>query len=639
MVHLELPNSPVPLPKFHRHGDAIRRQPARGPLPQSHSPDPGQAEASRAAPHCGVGLSLSNRRNDPWANIRVRILAVKPRSPAGFCGRLALDDEVLAVNEQCTQGMDAAEVSRLVRGPEGSIVRLALRKCTDLTYFEVVLMRADILQKNSVLEDRPSLDGSIGVTVVNGKIPGTWQAKYVKLGGGAWLGSPDWSREGQAANETCLLDGDVIWSVNDLPVRKIQKPQSALRGIPFTRVSLEIQREPQAMRRCVDIVRSQLLEDGDLDACIEYRTNLGEILKCLVARFPQHPPHMVHRTESGYAPFFDDAGAQHQSWADCGRLQSTLKSTWQVDCCDGHDWRVQGTESTPSHHLRPMGAASPCGSVDSLDAVIQRLDKASSSGDVTQRREVHAAGEEAIALTTPIVLPDTDTHEGMRADFSHSAPVVLHEFKGSDASQENGRPSHSGPRARHEVAILELGKANTSDRWLCVQRDLSWMSPRRTPGRKSRSSHRSPRSRGHVSGGRRSKDGRYRLDDSGPVHMRVPENWSPWSYAGDAAYLIAVHFQSGVENTHMCYEIQKMSIHAGHSSLPEQPEAAAWYSEGSLRQVPSLHPSPSVSPDYRSSAEAPAPQDKALSCNASAEERLTDSVSPNGGCQMWRMGI
>ena len=123
-------------------------------------------------------------------------------------------------------------------------------------------------------------------------------------------------------------------------------------------------------------------------------------------------------------------------------------------------------------------------------------------------------------------------------------------------------------------------------------------------------------------------DGRYRLDDSGPVHMRIPENWSPWSYAGDAAYLIAVHFQSGVENTHMCYEIQKTSMHGGNISLLEQPEAAAWYCEGSLPQVPSLHPSPSASPDPSPSAVVPTPQDKASGCNTSAEESLTDSVAP-----------
>ena len=299
MAPLELPSSPVPLATFHpRVTGAVRWQPTRA-LPQFPALSPSAGHASTPAPaECGVGLSLGNRHADPWAAVRVTILAVKPSSPAGFCGRLAIDDEILAVDEQSTEGMDAAQVSRLVRGPEGSLVRLALRKCNDRTYCEVYLMRAHLIPNDSarISPADGGLHGTnpgagIGVTIVNGQLAGTWQARSVNLGGGAWLGSPDWSREGQDVSETCLRDGDVIWSVNRKPVRKIQKPQCALRGAPFTRVSLKIQRETQCW--CVDFVRTQLLEVGpELDACIQYRQKLGDKLMHLVARFPEYRWHL-----------------------------------------------------------------------------------------------------------------------------------------------------------------------------------------------------------------------------------------------------------------------------------------------------------------------------------------------------------
>lgn len=293
MAPLELPSSPVPLATFHpRATGAVRQQPTRV-LPQRPPHLPSAGHSATPAPECGVGLSLGNRRADPWAAARVTILAVKPSSPAGFCGRLAIDDEILAVDEQNTDDMDAAQVSRLVRGPEGSLVRLALRKCTDRAYCEVYLMRATLVPNASTRIssaggglDGANSDAGIGVTIVNGQLAGTWQARTVKPGGGAWLGLPDWSNEGQDVSESCLRDGDVILSVNTKPVRKIQKPQSALKGTPFTRVSLEIQRDTQ--RWCVDVVRTQLLEEPELDACIQYRAELGDKLKNLVVRFPEY---------------------------------------------------------------------------------------------------------------------------------------------------------------------------------------------------------------------------------------------------------------------------------------------------------------------------------------------------------------
>ena len=61
--------------------------------------------------------------------------------------------KVLAVDEQSTAGMSAAAVSQLVRGAEGSVLRLSLRKCTDGCFAEVFLMRCVITSRYGESED------------------------------------------------------------------------------------------------------------------------------------------------------------------------------------------------------------------------------------------------------------------------------------------------------------------------------------------------------------------------------------------------------------------------------------------------------------------------------------------------------
>lgn len=144
MPVLELPSSPVARSNVHPHAHAVVLQPTRslqlaGDADMAHR----GAELGQEGTLCGVGMSLADR--PPLAGRgsaeRVVILDIKPRSPAAFCGRLAVGDDILAVDEQSTAGMSAAAVSQLVRGAEGSILRLSLRKCTDGTFAEVFLMR------------------------------------------------------------------------------------------------------------------------------------------------------------------------------------------------------------------------------------------------------------------------------------------------------------------------------------------------------------------------------------------------------------------------------------------------------------------------------------------------------------------
>jgi hypothetical protein len=144
MAVLELPSSPVARSNVHPHAHAVVLQPTRslqlaGDADMAHQ----RAEFGPEGTVCGVGISLADR--PPLAGRggaeRVVILDIKPRSPAAFCGRLAVGDDILAVGEQSTAGMSAAAVSQLVRGAEGSILRLSLRKYTDGTFAEVFLMR------------------------------------------------------------------------------------------------------------------------------------------------------------------------------------------------------------------------------------------------------------------------------------------------------------------------------------------------------------------------------------------------------------------------------------------------------------------------------------------------------------------
>ena len=391
--------------------------------------------------------------------------------------------------------------------------------------------------------------GSIGVTIVNGQLPGTWQAKVVKPGGGAWLGSPDWSLEGRRFPGTHLKSGDSILSVDRTPVRKIEKPQAALRGAPFTRVSLLIQR--QDLSCCVDVIRTPLLSGQDLETCHHYRTDLDEKLQRLVAGSVEFRQHMQEEpAERGL----------NQSWADVliatpnlspardeGRENGTcadedwraLESSWE-----GRGWQVAMSPcSSARTEESQRQASSPAGSADSLDDVIQQLDKAASLDDAILKL--------GASIAPPVI------HRALCGPFKTAS-----DFRESDynfASPRHGSGSFHPHIEKERTDVLkakELANADRPDRSLNVQRDLTWISPKRAPRRRSRSrsSSRSP-SGGRKPHVRRSHDGRYQLDDSGPIHLQMPTNWSAWGYAGDEAYLFAIHFQSGIENTKASTEL------------------------------------------------------------------------------------
>ena len=245
------------------------------------------------------------------------ILAMRPKSPAAVCGRLALDDEILRVDKTSTEYMDTASASKLVRTPKDSLLRLSLKKCTDGTVHEVYLLRANgersvflfflatasslcchgltiavtLIHDSGAWATARALiwgsddaggchaDGSIGVTIVDGQKPGTWEAKIVKVGGGAWLG--DWSRQGRFDDSTRLEEGDIIVCVDGNPVHQIETPLSVLRGAPFTRVSLQIERWGKSVR--VDAIRTPLLTDEDIAVYERYWTILSDALNSFVA--------------------------------------------------------------------------------------------------------------------------------------------------------------------------------------------------------------------------------------------------------------------------------------------------------------------------------------------------------------------
>ena len=396
-------------------------------------------------------------------------------------------------------------------------------------------------------------DGSIGVTIGKGQQPGTWQAKVVKPGGGAWLGSPDWSHEGRCLQRTRLETGDSILSVDNKPVRKFEKPQAALLGAPFSRVSLQIQR--RGLSCCVDVIRTPLLLGDDFETCALYRFALGEKLQRLVSRdaiFRQH----IHEES-------DCESAWHAAarWQDEPADQNLNKSRTTVsaareegrgdgtigDYPDGHvlesrgegaSWRVALSPcSNVRADERHQRASSPTGSVDSLDDVIQQLDKAASLDD-----EIQKLGS-AIAPALSHCVPFKKA-----SDFREGDLEGVDKFTNPSIGSGFFHP-HTEKEETGALNAKELANADRSDRSLNVLRDLTWISPKRTPRRRSRSrsSSRSPSSgrKNHVC---RSHDGRYELND-GPIHLRVPNNWSAWVYAGNEAYLFAVHFQSGIENT------------------------------------------------------------------------------------------
>jgi hypothetical protein len=529
----------------------------------------------------GVGMSLANYvhtgRYKEAPLVRVVICSIRPRTPAALCGRLAVGDEILEVDENSTEGMDASAVSNLVRGrTEGSVLRLFLRKgIDDATSFEVYLMRSSIHAVPSspsqialgmsgsemVSSSSGNSDGTIGTTVANGQEPGTWLVKFVKPGGGAWLGFPDWSRKGCFEANTCLQDGDAILSVDGIPVCKIEKPQDVLRGVPFTRVSLQILRS--GLSWCVDVIRTPLLVGSEIEMCSQYKRILGDKLKQILAsencRWQHYHDESALTSKQRNIPEVMDPTIRQQFTQDhqnlpTGKLlanavpeNSKIESPAKILDLDSapHNsndagmpcgsletseihWQVQ----TSFPHIRER-SVSPAGSVDSLDGVIQQLDKASSLEDT--RLKLFPSVASSVITSMIDSVPDHDVRTGKKL------------LEDSRKNQEDGLP------------LKEPASEYRPDRSLCIQRDLSWLSPKRTPGRKSRSrrSSRSPSerlSRDH----RRRQEEHCKLEHSGPVHLRVPDNWSAWSYAGEATYIFAIHFQSGLENTQASSEMQRM---------------------------------------------------------------------------------
>jgi hypothetical protein len=409
-------------------------------------------------------------------------------------------------------------------------------------------------------------DGSIGVTIGKGQQPGTWQAKVVKPGGGAWLGSPDWSHEGRSLQRTRLETGDSILSVDNKPVRKFEKPQAALLGAPFSRVSLQIQR--RGLSCCVDVIRTPLLLGEDLEACAMYRFALGEKLQRLVSRdaiFRQHI-HEESDCESAWhaaARWQDEP--KSQSDQSLNQSRTTVSAAREEgrgdgtlgDYPDGHvleslgegaGWRALSPCNDFRADERHQRASSPAGSVDSLDDVIQQLDKAASLDDDIQK--LCSAIAPALIQSVPFKKA-SDSREGDLEELDKFASPSIDSgfFHPHTEKEETGA-----------LNSKELANADRSDRSLNVLRDLTWISPKRTPRRRSRSrsSSRSP-STGRKNHVRRSHDGRYELSD-GPIHLRVPNNWSAWVYAGNEAYLFAVHFQSGIENTKASAEMLSAAL-------------------------------------------------------------------------------
>jgi len=717
-------------------------------------------DKAAAARLCGVGLSLTTRHMGT-GRTRVVILAIRPKSPAAVCGRLALDDEILRVDETSTEYMDpcAATASKLVRGPKDSLLRLSLKKCTDGTMHEVYLLRANgersvflfVFATASLCCDGLTIavtlihgsgawataraltrgsddaggcngDGSIGVTIVDGQKPGTWEAKTVKVGGGAWLG--DWSRQGRFDDSTRLEEGDIIVCVDGNPVHQIETPLSVLRGAPFTRVSLQIERRGKSVR--VDVIRTPLLTDEDIAVYEQYWTILSDALNSVVASHGkyrqdieepetnsknntlQHPkthyktlqhsatPHNtqdcsnravasrslpsslstaehidiqsaqwrnIHNRQvlssakerekerqrekerelstlqlsemarrRGFAPLSKDAVEEHlmkrttatispyhlfantstlnilyaetpavcsardfaEPWSDQEALveQSlyfdgaigAVESGWQVrNAPNSHNPYVTClVDMGHDPHVRPDNQdriASPAGSVDSLDEMIQRLDRTQlgvslalpliNHNDTTPPRDNPIEKQENI-LTGQTSVAETDMDRGMKMNafkIRHVEAEIRDEVHVRHEVADNPRKS------RKELVFNEFFRAGSLDRSLCTQRDLAWISPRKTPGRKhrSRNSSRSPsKSRSSSSDRRRSNDGHYALDDSEPIHLRVPNNWNAWSYAGDATYLMAIHFQGGVENTRTSAEMQMMLRTPQQSTAIEQ---------------------------------------------------------------------
>ena len=187
--------------------------------------------------------------------------------------------------------------------------------------------------------------------------------------------------------------------------------------------------------------------------------------------------------------------------------------------------QADSTSQQSFHQVGSEGPTSPCGSVDSLDAIIQRLDQASSQGETIQSQvpDAAAAGGQGHAEQSHFDSGSEDTHV-ITLDMDQN---LLEAPRSQDTSA--ARP----------------------DRWLCVQKDLSWMSPRRTTGRKKSRSRSSGGGAGRKSAMLRQEAA---SELSVPVHLRMQT--SVWAVAGDATYIAAMYYQGGMESTRATFQMQ-----------------------------------------------------------------------------------
>lgn len=121
-------------------------------------------EAAEAAGHVGIGVRLQAAEDRT-----VEIAAVDDDTPAAH-GGLRPGDEVLAVDGAPVAGLDAAGVTDLIQGPEGSVLALSVRRPG--AEVSVTIQRGTLKQGTVTSRLRRWESGLVGVITVPELIPG-----------------------------------------------------------------------------------------------------------------------------------------------------------------------------------------------------------------------------------------------------------------------------------------------------------------------------------------------------------------------------------------------------------------------------------------------------------------------------------
>ena len=98
----------------------------------------------------GVGAEIGVRSGEP------KILRVIPEAPAEKAGVLA-NDQIVGINEESAEGMTAEDAAKKIRGPEGTSVKLTLKRGED--FKEISITRAKVSDKSV----RWSVENGIGI--------------------------------------------------------------------------------------------------------------------------------------------------------------------------------------------------------------------------------------------------------------------------------------------------------------------------------------------------------------------------------------------------------------------------------------------------------------------------------------------